>query len=54
MPLPAGALMEMKKKLHDLKQDRVKLERLCEMSKPIALPEVRFITFGKIPGLRTK
>ena len=30
----------MKKKLHDLKQSRAKLERLCEMSKPIALPEV--------------
>ena len=46
-----GALREMKKKLHDLKLDRVKLEKLCEMSKPIALPEVSFFDFFKFVHL---
>eukprot|EP00116_Pleurobrachia_bachei_P003515 sb/3463777/ len=42
--IDSGTLREAKKRLFDLKEKRAKLERLCEMSKPVALPEARKLT----------
>jgi len=36
-----AALKESKKRLYDLKLDKARIERLCQLAKPVAMPEVK-------------